>query len=128
MAPAIGSVLKHTLNRLTLRIAHGGGAFAIVKHVGRKSGTPYETPIIAKPVPGGLMIELTYGDRVDWYRNVRAAGGCVILLGGAEWVITGFEEVDAATGRAAFTPLQRGVLLILRRKHFVRFLGAPAAR
>ena len=53
------------------------------------------------------MIELTYGDRVDWYRNVRAAGGCRILLHGTEWVITGFEPMDAATGRAAFTPAQR---------------------
>jgi deazaflavin-dependent oxidoreductase (nitroreductase family) len=126
MAPAIGTVLKHTLNRLTTRIARRGGSFALVKHVGRKSGKPYETPIIAKPVPGGLMIELTYGDQVDWYRNVRAAGGCVILLNGVEWVITGFEQVDAATGRAAFTPLQRGILRILRRTHFVKCLGAPA--
>ena len=127
MANPIGTVLKHTLNRLTTRIAKGGGSFALVKHVGRTSGRPYETPIIAKPVPGGLMIELTYGDQVDWYRNVRAAGGCRILLSGVEWVITGFEPVDAAIGLTAFTPLQRGVLRLLRREHFVKCVGAPAA-
>ena len=128
MASAFGTVLKHTLNRLTTRMARGRrGPFALVRHVGRKSGKLYETPIIVQPTSGGLVIELTYGDRVDWYRNVRAAGGCRILLHRTEWVITGFEPMDAATGRAAFTPAQRGILRLLRRKHFVKFVGAPAA-
>jgi hypothetical protein len=35
--------------------------------------------------------------------------------------------MDAAVGRAAFTPWQRGVLRLLRRKHFVKFVGAPTA-
>lgn len=127
MASAFGKLLKHTLNRLTTRAARGTrGPFALVRHVGRKSGKSYETPIIVQPTSGGLVIELTYGDRVDWYQNVRAAGGCRILLHGAEWVITGFEPMDAAAGRAAFTPWQRGVLRLLRRKHFVKFVGAPA--
>lgn len=59
-----GTVLKHTLNRLTSRVARGkGGPFALVKHVGRKSGRPYETPIIVQPISGGFVIELTYGPR-----------------------------------------------------------------
>jgi deazaflavin-dependent oxidoreductase (nitroreductase family) len=126
MAPTFGKVLKHTLNRLTVRAAKGkGGPFALVRHVGRKSGKSYETPIIVQPTSGGLVIELTYGDQVDWYRNVRAAGGCRILLHGTEWVITGFEPMDATAGRAAFTPAQQLILRILRRKHFVKFVGAP---
>lgn len=127
MAPAIGTVLKHTLNRLTTRIARGTrGPFALVRHVGRKSGRQYETPIIVAPADGGFVIELTYGDQVDWYRNVRAAGGCRILLHGTEWVITDFEPLDAATGRAAFTPAQQRILRLLRRTHFVKFVGHPA--
>src|SRR4051812_9397648 len=128
MASAFGKVLKHTLNRATIRAAKGKrGPFALVRHVGRTSGKSYETPLIVQPTSGGLVIELTYGDQVDWYRNVRAAGGCRILLHHTEWVITGFEPMDAAAGRAAFTPAQQLVLRALRRRHFVKFLGAPAA-
>ena len=124
---AFGTVLKHTLNRVTTRVVMGrGGPFALVRHVGRMSGKPYETPIIVQPTPGGFVIELTYGPNVDWYRNVRAAGGCGIRFHGVEYTITDFEDVDAATGLAAFTPGQQRILRLLRREHFVKFLGGPA--
>jgi deazaflavin-dependent oxidoreductase (nitroreductase family) len=120
------TILKHTLNRLTSRGARGrGGPFALVRHVGRKSGKPYETPIIVQPVEGGFMIELTYGDDVDWYRNVVAANGCRILWHGTEYTITALEPVDAAVGIAAFSPAQQRILRLLRRSHFVRLLGGP---
>ena len=118
-----GRFLKRTLNPVTLRAARRGrGPFSIVTSVGRKSGKTYETPIIVQPTDGGFMIELTYGDRVQWYRNVLAAGGCEITYRGVTHVIRGIEPVDASTGLAAFPPSQRRVLTILRRKHFVRFL------
>jgi deazaflavin-dependent oxidoreductase (nitroreductase family) len=121
--PAIGVLLKHTLNRLTSRVAKGrGGPFALVKHVGRTSGKPYETPIIVRPVAGGFVIELTYGPEVDWYRNVVAANGCRILFHGTEHVIEGLEPLSAADGIAAFTPAQRRILRLLKRTHFVKLL------
>ncbi|MDQ1551731.1 MAG: hypothetical protein QOD50_1153, partial [Actinomycetota bacterium] len=44
-----GTILKHTLNPLTLRAARRGrGPFSIVTSVGRKSGRIYETPIIVQ--------------------------------------------------------------------------------
>ena len=116
-----GKVLKHTLNRVTSRIARGrSGPFALVKHVGRTSGRAYETPIIVQPVAGGFMIELTYGPNVDWYRNIEAAGGCRILYHGTEHRIGGLERVPVAEGLAAFTPAQRRILRFLRRDHFVK--------
>ncbi|HEY1529525.1 MAG TPA: nitroreductase/quinone reductase family protein [Galbitalea sp.] len=120
---AWGTFLKHTLNRVTLRAARTGrGPFSIVTSVGRKTGKTYETPIIVQPTEGGFMIELTYGDRVQWYRNTRAAGRCVITYKAVEHEITGFDEVDAATGIKAFSPAQRRILTLLHRSHFVRFL------
>jgi deazaflavin-dependent oxidoreductase (nitroreductase family) len=116
-------VLKHTLNPLTLRMARGGrGPFSIVTTVGRKSGKTYQTPIIVQPTEGGFMIELTYGDQVQWYKNVRAAGRCTITCRTVEYAVVGFESVDAATGIAAFSPAQRRILRLLHRDHFVRFL------
>ncbi len=59
-------VLKHTLNPLTRRMARSNlGPFSIIRHVGRRSGRHYETPIIVAPVEEGYVIELTYGPEVD---------------------------------------------------------------
>jgi hypothetical protein len=55
-------LLKNTLNRLTLRLARRRlGPFWIIRHVGRKSGRSFETPLILAPVPEGFVAELTYG-------------------------------------------------------------------
>jgi deazaflavin-dependent oxidoreductase (nitroreductase family) len=56
----------------------------VVKHIGRKSGRPYETPVIAHAVGDGFIIALPYGDDVDWCRNILAADGCTITRGGVE--------------------------------------------
>ena len=122
----IGTVLKHTLNRVTKRIAKSRrGPFALVRHVGRKSGKRYETPIIVQRVERGFVIELTYGPNVDWYRNIVAANGCRILFHGVEYPIEGLERMDVAHGIAAFTPAQRRILRLLRREHFVMLFDAP---
>lgn len=51
----------------------------ILEHVGRRSGTPYRTPLVVfnaeidgKP---GYAILLTYGPNRDWLKNIKAAGG-----------------------------------------------------
>jgi deazaflavin-dependent oxidoreductase (nitroreductase family) len=112
-------VLKYTLNPLTRRLARSSfGPFSIVRHVGRRSGKRYETPIIVAPVNDGFVIELTYGPDVDWHKNVVAAGGCTLVWHGKEYVIDRIEPVDTQTGRAAFSPPQQFILRLFRRKHF----------
>ncbi len=112
-------VLKYTLNPLTRRLARSSfGPFAIVRHVGRRSGKRYETPIIVRPVEDGFVIELTYGHDVDWHKNVLAAGGCTVVWHGKEYVIDKIEPLDTETGRVAFPPPQQLILRLLRRKHF----------
>jgi deazaflavin-dependent oxidoreductase (nitroreductase family) len=112
-------VLKYTLNPLTRRLARSSfGPFTIVRHVGRRSGKLYETPIIVSPVEDGFVIELTYGHDVDWHKNVLAAGGCTVVWHGKEYVINKIEPLDTETGRAAFPPTQQLILRLLGRKHF----------
>jgi deazaflavin-dependent oxidoreductase (nitroreductase family) len=113
------TVLKHTLNPLTRRMARSSfGPFSIIRHVGRRSGKLYETPIIVSHLEDGFMIELTYGPDVDWHKNVVAAGGCTVLWHGREYIIDGIEPLDTETGRAAFPWLARAILRLLRRRHF----------
>src|SRR5262249_37134595 len=49
--------------------------FAIVHHVGRKSGHRYRSPVVAFPTAKGFIIPMTYGRDVDWARNLAAAHG-----------------------------------------------------
>jgi hypothetical protein len=117
--------IKHTVNRLTGRMArHGSNRFSIVRTVGRKSGKTFETPIMVQPIEGGFVCELTYGTRVNWYRNLVAANGGEIVRQGVTTTIVGLEPMTAAQGIAAFSPFQRCVLRILRRTHFVKLVAA----
>jgi hypothetical protein len=73
------------------------------------------------PVENGFVAELTYGTDVAWYRNVVAAGHCVLVVKGVENTIDGIEPYPAETGRAAFGFPARLILRLLRRQEF-RFL------
>ncbi|CAM3112433.1 nitroreductase family deazaflavin-dependent oxidoreductase [Tsukamurella hominis] len=56
----------------------------VVRHVGRRSGTAYETPVDAFATDRGtLVIALPYGPDTDWVRNIRAAGTVDLLRHGA---------------------------------------------
>lgn len=123
LSSSVRSVLKHTLNPLTRRIAQSSfGPFSIVRHVGRRSGKQYETPIIVAPTEGGFVIELTYGPDVDWYKNVLAAGGCTLLWHGKSYTINKVEPLAADVGKAAYPLPARFILTLLGRHHFAKML------
>jgi hypothetical protein len=120
-------LLKNTLNRLTTRVAKSGRCpYSLVRHVDRKSGTVYETPIIVAAVPEGFVAELTYGENVNWYRNIVAAGGCNLLVGGVTHRVVAVEPYPVDAGRRAFGFPARLVLTLLNRREF-RLLRTAAA-
>jgi deazaflavin-dependent oxidoreductase (nitroreductase family) len=111
--------LNHTLNRLTSRVARSRrGPFSLIRHVGRRSGRVYETPVILARVPEGFVAELTYGPDVDWYKNVTAAGHCTVVHHGREYEVHGVVPYPAELGRAAFPAPARLVLRALGRTDF----------
>ena len=112
-------LLNSTLNRVTARLARSGrGPFSLIRHVGRRSGRVYETPLILASVPEGCVAELTYGDQVNWYRNVVAAGRCVVVRGADEYRVTSIEPCSAERGRGAFREPFRFVLKVTGRTEF----------
>lgn len=69
---------KRVTNRITRHIAGWMPGFAIVTHVGRRSGRNYRTPVNVFRQGDGFLFALMYGADSDWVRNVIAAGSCRI--------------------------------------------------
>jgi deazaflavin-dependent oxidoreductase (nitroreductase family) len=65
-------------NRVLGPLARYLPGFAIVSHVGRRSGRSYRTPVNLFRRGDGYVIALTYGADSQWVRNVLAAGGADI--------------------------------------------------
>jgi len=111
-------LIQRRLNPWTLDLARGGrGPFSLVRHVGRKSGRIFETPVILGTAARGFVAELTYGPGVNWYRNIVAGGGWVLHR--RQWYrIVAVEPYPGPEGRRAFGRGPRVVLTILRRHEF----------
>ena len=73
---------KHVTNRLTGPFAGWLPGFAIVTHVGRRSGKAYQTPVNVFRDGNRYVFALTYGPGAEWVRNIVAAGGCEIRTRG----------------------------------------------
>ena len=80
-----------------------GAGIAIIRHVGRTSGTVYETPLEAVATEDGFALALPYGTRPDWLKNVLAAGSAVIVRDGAEYPVDRPELVPFAVGNPYFS-------------------------
>jgi deazaflavin-dependent oxidoreductase (nitroreductase family) len=62
-------------NQLVGPIAAFLPPLALVHHAGRKSGSPYRTPVLAFRIEAGILTPLPYGTDTDWVLNLLAAGG-----------------------------------------------------
>jgi deazaflavin-dependent oxidoreductase (nitroreductase family) len=112
-------LLNSTLNRVTSRVARSGhGPVSLVRHVGRKSGRTYETPLILAKAPEGFIAELTYGQNVNWYQNIVAAGGCVVVYRGVEYRVNHIGPCSAVHGRSAYPAPFRFILKAAGRNEF----------
>lgn len=81
---AVRRMNKRFMNPRQMRTAGRPGAYAgVIRHVGRSSGTAYETPVGIEETPDGFVIALPYGTSPDWLKNVLAAGSAELVWEGA---------------------------------------------
>src|SRR5262245_36321547 len=114
---------RSVTNRVTRRFAWWLPGFAIVTHVGRRSGRRYRTPVNVFRGDGRYVFALTYGRESDWVRNVLAAGTCEVETRRHTVTRTNPELVTAPTRR--YVP--RAVRRALGALHVDEFLAMDLA-
>jgi deazaflavin-dependent oxidoreductase (nitroreductase family) len=110
---------RDIFNRLTLTLA-GRHVFAVVHHVGRRSGRAYTTPVVAWPLSDGFIMSLPYGADTDWCRNVLAAGQGTIEWHGRTYTVSRPELVDAATAQPLLPTWARWLLPAFAVRFFLK--------
>ena len=88
------------------RAGIAGSPYAIVRHVGRKSGREYETPMQPVKTDDGFAVALPYGPNTDWLKNVLAAGRATLVFDGETYEVDRPEVVSMDEANRLF-PEQR---------------------
>jgi deazaflavin-dependent oxidoreductase (nitroreductase family) len=117
------------VNPLVLRIAgrRHMPVVGIVRHLGRKTGLAYATPLGIRPAAaGGFVMPLTFGEAAGWYRNIEAAGRCVITWRGQDHTVANPVIVGRATALPAFPRYERLALQAIGVNQFL-WLRPPVA-
>jgi deazaflavin-dependent oxidoreductase (nitroreductase family) len=123
----VRTLVKRFVNPILRHVAQlSFGPFALLRHVGRRSGKTYEIPIMVWPVDGGFVIELTYGPQVDWLRNLQAAGQGSLRWRKREFVLQEPEFIDAETGWRALPGWTKPILRLSGEHEFVKLPSQPA--
>jgi deazaflavin-dependent oxidoreductase (nitroreductase family) len=126
---AIRAFNKRVLNPAMLIMAGRRHWYAaMLRHVGRRSGRFYATPVVAVPVPGGFIVPLPYGERVDWLRNAVAAGGATIRFQGQTFAVGVPVLLDAEDALPLLDPRHRRAWQRFRINRFARFPVTEAVR
>ena len=79
-----------------------GGIASVVRHVGRTTGQPYETPVQAVPTDDGFVIALPYGPNTDWLKNVLASRSATIVHEGSTYRVDRPEVVPMSVAASLF--------------------------
>jgi deazaflavin-dependent oxidoreductase (nitroreductase family) len=107
---------------LTIRLA-GRRYFplwAVLHHVGRRSGRAYSVPIAVRASPEAFTIALPWGAGTQWVRNVLTAGGCVIRWRGTDHRASEPKVIGLAEAAPSFSPAQRAILRATGIRSFLR--------
>ena len=118
---AVRRMNRRVMNPRAMKTAGTPGAYAgVIHHVGRTSGTEYETPIGPYPTDDGFVVALPYGTSPDWLKNLMAAGSAVIVHEGESHSVDRPEIVSAAEAIDAVPPSEQTSLRVFNVDEFLR--------
>jgi len=101
-------LFTRAMRPLALRSAGKEGSnTSVVRHVGRRSGRTYETPVIAVQREDSFLIALPHGKRTDWLQNVLGKGSATIVTNGHAYEVDRPEVIPMAEATAYFRPREQ---------------------
>jgi deazaflavin-dependent oxidoreductase (nitroreductase family) len=111
-----------SLTRLTRPLAlrsagKRGSNTSVVRHVGRRSGRTYDTPVVAVEHGDSFLIALPYGDRTDWMKNILAKGSATVITDGRAYEVDRPEVIAMSDATTYFRPKEQR----LQRRFRVEF-------
>ncbi|MFI6074638.1 hypothetical protein ACIA5C_24065 [Actinoplanes sp. NPDC051343] len=77
--------------------------WGVVHHRGRVSGRDLQVPVAITTAPGLFVINLPWGARTNWVRNVLAAGNCTIRWRGTDHPADHPQILDEAAARPYYS-------------------------
>ena len=108
-------------NPRTMLSAGKPGAYAsVIQHVGRSSGSSYETPIVPFATDDGFVVPLVYGSKADWVRNVLQAGSAVIINEGMTYEVEAPELGTSDLAMVDIPPKNQWSLRLYNVDEFLR--------
>jgi deazaflavin-dependent oxidoreductase (nitroreductase family) len=118
--------LARVFNKLVLPLAgtRWMPLYGVLEHRGRRSGKLFRTPVVVRAEVGGFVVPMPWGETTDWYRNVRAAGGCRIRWKDRDYLLTDPEVVDTVAAGATFDAFQRRLMRRFNIQKVVRLRRA----
>jgi deazaflavin-dependent oxidoreductase (nitroreductase family) len=104
---------RHVTNPIQRLWAGWAPTMGILEHVGRRSGTPYRTPLTVFSTDEGVAVLLTYGPNRDWLKNLTAAGRGRMQRYGKTFEVTEPQVMSKAEAAPAVKGLWRPIFSIL---------------
>ncbi len=109
------------------RAGIAGSPYAVIRHVGRKSGLEYETPMQPVVTDDGFAVALPDGPSTDWLKNVVAAGRATLVFDGETYEVDRPEVVPMGDANRLFPEREQRIhdlfrveqCLLLRRAELV---------
>jgi len=125
---AIVRAAARLINPLILLIAgrRWMPVLGVMRHRGRVSGRLYATPLGMRPLGNSFVMPRTFGENAAWYRNVLAAGRCVVTYKGRDYTLVGPEVIDYASAAPAFPRYELVQFRLLGINEYLRLKQAPA--
>lgn len=103
-----------------------GASAAVIRHVGRRSGASYATPIGVYPMDDDFLVYLPYGPDVDWLRNIRAAGSAELRVEGRTHLVAP-QIIEPSEALPHVSARDRGVARLFGVTDFLVLRRAPVA-